>query len=123
MFGKRITSLKDLDNLQRELIGTHKDVKARVLICMTGCRALGSLAVAEEFRAKLKSSLLDKQVEVVETGCIGLCAGAPVILIEPYQFLYGGITPEDIEEIIVTTIQNGKAVERLAVAQNEQNTA
>jgi NADH:ubiquinone oxidoreductase subunit F (NADH-binding)/(2Fe-2S) ferredoxin len=123
MPGKRITSLKDIESLQQELIGTRKDVKARVLICMTGCRALGSLAVAEEFRTKLKSSSLDKQVEVVETGCIGLCARAPVMLIEPYQFLYGGVTPEDIEEIIETTIQNGKAVEHLAVTQNEQNVA
>jgi NADH-quinone oxidoreductase subunit F len=84
---------------------------------MTGCRALGARGVAAKFRETLKSSSLDKKVAVVETGCIGMCARAPVVLIEPQELLYGGVEPEDVEEIITETIQNGKVVERLAVTQ------
>jgi (2Fe-2S) ferredoxin len=73
--------------------------------------------VAAKFRESLKSNSLDKQVAVIETGCIGMCARAPVVLIEPHELLYGGIEPEDVEEIIRETIEKGRVVERLAVVQ------
>ncbi len=117
MTQRKIKSLKDIELLQRELSDARKAYKTRVLICMTGCRALGAGGVAAKFREILKSSSLDKKVAVVETGCIGMCARAPVVLIEPQELLYGGVEPEDVEEIITETIQNGKVVERLAVMQ------
>jgi len=118
MAEKKIKSLSDIEQLRQRLLGRQRSYKARVLICMTGCRALGAQEVGAEFREKLKGLCLDKQVAVVETGCIGMCARAPVVLIEPYRYLYGGVTPEDVDEIISATIQQGKAVERLAVVQN-----
>jgi NADH:ubiquinone oxidoreductase subunit F (NADH-binding)/(2Fe-2S) ferredoxin len=51
---------------------------------------------------------------VVEVGCIGLCARAPVVVIEPLDFFYGGVKPEDVDDIIEKTIKGGAAVERLA---------
>jgi NADH-quinone oxidoreductase subunit F len=83
---------------------------------------LGARGVAVKFRERLRSLSLEKEVSVVETGCIGICARAPVILIEPYEYLYGGGSGEDIDEIISTTIQNGQAVERLAVIQDGKPT-
>jgi NADH:ubiquinone oxidoreductase subunit F (NADH-binding)/NAD-dependent dihydropyrimidine dehydrogenase PreA subunit/(2Fe-2S) ferredoxin len=80
---------------------------------MTGCRALGAANVAAAFREKLAAAHLNKEIAVVETGCIGLCARAPVVLIEPYEYLYGGVKPKDVDEIIETTIRNGKPVESL----------
>jgi len=118
MADKKIKSLSDIEQLRQRLLGRQRSYKARVLICMTGCRALGAQEVGAEFREKLKSLSLDKQVAVVETGCIGMCARAPVVLIEPHRYLYGGVTPEDVDEIISATIQQGRAVERLAVVQN-----
>jgi len=118
MADKKIKSLSDIEQLRQRLLGEQRSYKARVLICMTGCRALGAQEVGAEFREKIKSLCLDKQVAVVETGCIGMCARAPVVLIEPYRYLYGGVTPEDVDEIISATIQQGRAVERLAVVQN-----
>jgi NADH-quinone oxidoreductase subunit F len=122
MHSQRITSLDDIERIQQELLGRRQEYKARVLICTTGCRALGAQSVANEFREKLNSLSLDKEVAVVETGCIGICARAPVMLIEPYEFLYGGVSCEDIDEIISTTIQKGQAVERLAVVQDGKAT-
>ncbi|MBN2270291.1 MAG: NADH-quinone oxidoreductase subunit NuoF [Sedimentisphaerales bacterium] len=117
MGNKRIKSLSDIERLQRGLLSKQKGCKARILICMTGCRALGAQDVSAEFRKRLESLSLDEQVGLVETGCIGICAAAPVVLIEPYRYLYGGVRPEDVDEIISATIQQGKAVERLAVVQ------
>ena len=115
---EKITSLNQLEQLRTQLFAEQKVYKTRVLICMTGCRALGAENVVEQFRKSLEVAELEDQVAVVEVGCIGMCALAPTILIEPYEYLYGGVQPEDVEEIIATTIQNGKAVKRLAVIQN-----
>ncbi|HEW78697.1 MAG TPA: (2Fe-2S) ferredoxin domain-containing protein, partial [Phycisphaerales bacterium] len=93
MTDKKINSLQDIEQLREQLLSGHKDSKARVLICMTGCRALGAGSVAAKFRENLKSLSLETQVAVVETGCIGICAAAPVVLIEPYEYLYGGVKP------------------------------
>ena len=118
MAAQKIKSMNDLEQFQQDLLSGRQEYKARVLICATGCRALGAQGVAAKFREKLQSLSLDKQVHVVETGCIGMCAHAPVMLIEPYEYLYGGVSIEDIDEIISTTIQEGQAVERLAVVQD-----
>ncbi|MBN1806166.1 MAG: NADH-quinone oxidoreductase subunit NuoF [Sedimentisphaerales bacterium] len=114
----KIKSLQDIEQLREKLLNSRQKFKARVLICMTGCRALGAREVCTEFRKQLKRLSLDKQVTVVETGCIGMCARAPVVLIEPHEYLYGGVTPEDVEEIISTTIQDEKPLNRLAVTQD-----
>ena len=118
MSHKKITSLKDIEKLQQQLLSSQQSCKAKVLVCMTGCRALGAQDVCTEFRRQLKRLSLDEQVTVVETGCIGMCARAPVVLIEPYEYLYGGVAPEDVEEIISTTIQKSKPLNRLAVIQD-----
>ncbi|MHC4281994.1 MAG: NADH-quinone oxidoreductase subunit NuoF [Planctomycetota bacterium] len=118
MAAQQIKSIHELEQFQQDLLSRRQEYKARVLICATGCRALGAQGVAAKFRERLQSLSLEKQVSVVETGCIGICALAPVMLIEPYEYLYGGVSAEDIDEIISTTIQNGEAIERLAVTQD-----
>jgi NADH-quinone oxidoreductase subunit F len=114
----KIESLQNIEQLQLQIASKRSDFKTKVLICMAGCRALGAQAVSARFRERLEALSLEKQVAVVETGCIGMCARAPVILIEPYEYLYGGVTPEDVDEIISVTIQMGKPIERLAVIQD-----
>ncbi len=118
MAHKKIKSLQEIEKFHQQLLSSRQNLKARVLICMTGCRALGAQDVCTEFRKQLKQLSLDEQVTVVETGCIGMCASSPVVLIEPYEYFYGGVTPEDVEEIISTTIQEAKPLERLAVVQD-----
>jgi (2Fe-2S) ferredoxin len=107
MSERKIKSLGDIKKLRSELTSKRQAYKVRVLICMTGCRALGARGVAAKFREILKSRSLDETVAVVETGCIGMCSRAPVVLIEPYEFLYGGVELEDVNEIISETIEKG----------------
>ncbi|MHC4501575.1 MAG: (2Fe-2S) ferredoxin domain-containing protein, partial [Planctomycetota bacterium] len=118
MAAKKIQSLQDIGRLRRELAAKAKDYKARVLVCMTGCRALGAQDVAAAFRDGVSKGPLSSEVTVVETGCIGMCARAPVVLVEPYDYLYGGVTPDDVDEIIEVTLKEGRPVERLAVTEN-----
>ncbi|MHC5001084.1 MAG: NADH-ubiquinone oxidoreductase-F iron-sulfur binding region domain-containing protein, partial [Planctomycetota bacterium] len=116
MMTEKISSLEQLAHITDCLHSQQQSIKFRVLICMTGCRALGAASVAEQFKESLAG---EEQVAVVQTGCIGLCAIAPTILIEPFNYLYGGVKPEDVEEIIETTIRQGKPLERLAVKQGD----
>ena len=123
MSEKKIKSLGDLKKLRSKLSSKRQAYKVRVLICMTGCRALGARGVAAKFREILKSRSLDETVAVVETGCIGMCSRAPVVLIEPYEFLYGGVEPEDVDEIISETVEKGNAIERLSMVQDGKTVA
>jgi NADH-quinone oxidoreductase subunit F len=115
---KKITSLGQLEQLSETLRTKQQAYKTRVLICMTGCRAMGAKSVAEQFKKSLAATELQQHTAIVEVGCIGICALAPTILIEPYEYLYGGVKPEDVEEIIDVTIRHGKPVSRLAIPQN-----
>lgn len=114
----KMKSVEGLKKIRESILAERSKYKARVLICMTGCRALGAADVAAAFKEALKKNNLCEEVEVVETGCIGLCARAPVVLIEPYGYLYGGVGPEDTGEIIDLTIRQGRCVESLAVTGN-----
>jgi NADH:ubiquinone oxidoreductase subunit F (NADH-binding)/(2Fe-2S) ferredoxin/NAD-dependent dihydropyrimidine dehydrogenase PreA subunit len=116
----KIHTPAELKARAEEIREARRGYKARVLICMTGCRALGAADVASAFREKLAAAKLDDIVEVVDTGCIGLCARAPVVLIEPYEYLYGCVKPDHVDEIIETTINNGKPVESLCVTRDAE---
>ena len=54
-----------------------------------------------------------ENVKVIQTGCFGLCAKGPIVIIRPEDVFYANCTPEDCEEIINTHIVEGKLVERL----------
>lgn len=118
MAEKKIKSLGDLTALAGKISESKKNIKARVLICMTGCRALGAELVANEFREKLSAASLDDSVEVVEVGCIGMCAMAPLVLIEPYDVLYGKIRPKHVDEIISATIEKGEILDKFVVKED-----
>jgi len=118
MAESKIDSPRELKKRAEQIRKARQHHKCRALVCMTGCRALGAAEVLAAFREKLAAAKLDKEVELVETGCIGLCARAPVVLIEPYDYLYGGVQPENVDQIIETTIRNARPVESLVVVEN-----
>ena len=114
----RIASVPELDAFRERASAEGKRFRARVLLCMTGCRSLGAIDLARTFREQLSAAQLDGEIAVVDVGCHGPCARAPTLLIEPQQYLYGGVKPEDVPEIIETTLKGGKLVERLCERSN-----
>jgi NADH-quinone oxidoreductase subunit F/NADP-reducing hydrogenase subunit HndC len=88
--------------------------KYHILICGgTGCRSLQSAEIAEDFRKYLKERELDKDIQVVETGCFGFCEQGPIVKMLPDNTFYVGVTPEDVNEIIDEHIVKGRKVTRL----------
>jgi len=84
-----------------------------ILVCRgTGCTSSKSPKIIENFRKILEEKGIDN-VRVIQTGCFGLCAKGPIVIIRPEDTFYAMVTPEDCEEIINTHIIEGKKVERL----------
>ena len=104
---------QSLEILRRGVQEAEDTYRARVLLCMTGCRSMGSMDLAAKFREKLATAGLADEVAIVDAGCHGQCTLAPAVVIEPQNFLYGGVRPEDVDEIIETSLKKGEPVLRL----------
>ena len=84
-----------------------------ILVCHgTGCTSSKSPKIIENFRKIIDEKGI-KNVRVIQTGCFGLCAKGPIVIIRPEDTFYAMVKPEDCEEIINTHILEGKTVERL----------
>ena len=89
-------------------------VRSHVLICGgTGCTSSGSVAIQEAFKTNIEAFGLSEEVKVVETGCFGLCALGPVVIVYPDGTFYSRVTPEDVKEIVEEHLLKGRKVERL----------
>ena len=95
-------------------INTKADTREKhILVCHgTGCTSSKSPQILENFNRIIKEKNLEN-VRVIKTGCFGLCAKGPIVIIRPEDTFYAGVTPEDCEEIIQTHIIEGNKVERL----------
>ena len=88
--------------------------RSHVLICGgTGCTSSGSAALREKLAAELKEKGLEEEIKIVQTGCFGLCALGPIMIVYPEGTFYSRVTPEDIPEIVEEHLLKGRIVERL----------
>ncbi|PJJ26609.1 NADH-quinone oxidoreductase subunit NuoF [Lacrimispora celerecrescens] len=88
--------------------------RSHVLVCGgTGCTSSGSQQIMVKLRDELKNQGLDQEVSVVQTGCHGLCALGPIMIIYPDATFYAMVKEEDISEIVTEHLLKGRPVERL----------
>lgn len=95
-------------------VNTNADTREKhILVCQgTGCTSSKSPKILENFKKILEEKQI-KNVRVIKTGCFGLCAKGPIVIIRPEDTFYAMVTPDDCEEIIQTHIVEGNKVERL----------
>jgi (2Fe-2S) ferredoxin len=79
------------------------------------CAAKGSWKVAECFKSKLHERGLKRIVRANKAGCLDQCARGATVVVYPEAIWYGGVTVEDVDEIIERHIVGGVAVERLVI--------
>lgn len=112
---KEIHAIREEKRRELELrINTNLDTREKhILVCHgTGCTSSKSVQILENFKKIIKERKIEN-VRVIKTGCFGLCAKGPIVIIRPEDTFYANCTPEDCEEIIQTHIIEGNKVERL----------
>ena len=88
--------------------------RSHVLVCAgTGCFSSGAGAVAKELRAAIDKHDLGREVKIIETGCFGLCALGPIMIVYPEGTFYSMVEPQNIEEIVEEHLLKGRIVTRL----------
>ncbi|MBO5395459.1 MAG: NADH-quinone oxidoreductase subunit NuoF [Clostridia bacterium] len=89
-------------------------IRAQVLICGgTGCTSSGSNKLIAEFESQIEKNGLVDEVKVVRTGCFGLCALGPVVIVYPDGTFYSQVEEKDVKDIVEEHLLKGRVVERL----------
>ena len=115
---KTLNEIREIREQKRQELDLRINLNANtqekhILVCRgTGCTSSKSPKIIENFRKILEEKGITN-VRVIQTGCFGLCAKGPIVIIRPEDTFYAMVTPDDCEEIINTHIIEGKKVERL----------
>ena len=95
--------------------------RSHVLVCGgTGCTSSGSEKIIQAFEDEIQATGLTDEVKVIKTGCFGLCALGPVVIIYPEGAFYSRVKPEDIKEIVDEHLLKGRIVKRLLYTETVQ---
>ena len=97
--------------------------RSHVLVCGgTGCTSSGSHAIVEALESEIKKNGLETEVQVVKTGCFGLCALGPIMIVYPEGTFYSMVKKEDIPEIVSEHLLKGRIVSRLVYDETVEDT-
>ncbi|MBO4264860.1 MAG: NADH-quinone oxidoreductase subunit NuoF [Clostridia bacterium] len=89
-------------------------IRTHVLVCGgTGCTSSGSVAIREALVKEIAAKGIADEVKVVGTGCFGLCALGPIMIVYPDGTFYSMVKIEDVPEIVEEHLLKGRVVERL----------
>ncbi len=88
--------------------------RSHVLVCGgTGCTSSNSAAIIEALEAQIAEKGLSEEIKVIRTGCFGLCALGPIMIVYPEGSFYSQVKVEDIPEIVEEHLLKGRIVTRL----------
>lgn len=123
---KELTELRDFARkameirLDRPAAPTPENHKIDILVCgVAGCASSGSLKIADAVEEQIKKNNLGEEVKVIKTGCFGLCAEGPIMMVCPEHVMYTKVSEEDVSEIFESHIKGGKIVKRLLAGEKE----
>jgi len=89
--------------------------RAQVVVCGgTGCSVEGAMDIINKFKNEFKKHNIENEIEVVRTGCLGLCDLGPIVIIYPEGTFYSKVKVEDVSEIVEEHLVNGRVVKRIA---------
>ncbi len=96
--------------------------RSHVLVCGgTGCTSSGSQQIIETLEQEIKKAGLSEEVKVVKTGCFGLCALGPIMIVYPEGCFYSAVKPEDVPEIVSEHLLKGRIVKRLLYSETVED--
>ena len=113
------------DRVSNRGIGASSDralERAHILVCGgTGCTSGHSKDIYNEFARLLKENGIEKEIKLIMTGCFGLCARGPIVVVYPDGAFYQHVKVSDVEEIVREHIVGGTVVERLLHEEKDVN--
>ncbi len=110
----QLKSPADLDRTRQQIISRRDPAKPCITICSgTACHAYASEKTATAFVNEIERNGLKGKVDIRRTGCHGFCERGPIVVIFPEEVCYLGVKPNDIPEIISTTLVGKELVDRL----------
>ena len=99
-------------------------IRSHIMVCTgTGCTSSDSPKLITAFEEELKLEGMDQEVRVVKTGCFGLCAMGPIVMVFPEGACYTRVTVDDVKEIVSEHIVKGRIVKRLLHVDGEEGEA
>jgi len=93
-------------------------VKTYILVCGgTGCQSNHSVEIIEELNKNIEASGKKDEIQIIQTGCQGLCAKGPILVIHPGNVFYQEVKPEDVDRIFNEHIIGGKPIEEFLMVE------
>ena len=88
--------------------------RSHIMVCGgTGCTSSGSQKIIEAFNKEIAAAGLNEEVKVIKTGCFGLCALGPIVVVYPEGIFYSMVEEKDVKEIVEEHLVKGRPVTRL----------
>src|SRR4030042_1155563 len=112
----RLPNPEALAAYRQSILAERDPNRTVIIVCHgTGCIANGSPKVAAALRKAIGEAGMSAQVipEIKNTGCHGFCSRGPLVILQPTGLFYQKVKESDVEEIVKTTLVEGKPVERL----------
>ena len=120
----RIRESKKADleiRIDKEAAPTQTGGRMHILVCGgTGCTSSSSMKIIEKMETLIAENGMADEIKVVKTGCFGLCAQGPIMMIYPDHLMYTQVQPEDVEEIFENHVKCGQVVTRLLAGNHEE---
>ena len=112
---KPIVDVRTAIHTNAKLVEDHvHHYEKQIVVCAgTGCHSSGSKKICDVIEASLTQNKLEEKVLMVKTGCFGLCALGPVVIVYPEGVFYSQVTPEHMETIMKDHIMGGEVVKEL----------
>jgi NADH-quinone oxidoreductase subunit F len=114
MIMSRLKSKQALTQLAEKILAKRASIERSVSVCLgTGCKAYPSNEIHDSFVKEIRKHRIAKKVAIRGTGCHGFCERGPMAIILPERICYFQLKPEDVGEIVRTTLVKNEVVERL----------
>ena len=118
---KKIKNVSEFQDLHQALLAAYDPDQPVARVCLgPGCLALGAEKVSRTFKSAIKKKKKNFKVQplIKTTGCHGFCSQGTLVSLAPADLLYVRVKPEDVAEIVETSLIKGKVVERLLYSDN-----
>ncbi len=104
----------DLARIAAETEKRKKSFKSRLMLCSgTGCNSAGARGIRAALEAEIGKRGLDKQVQVVTTGCNGFCAQGPILVVQPEGTFYKLLTEKEVAPLVEEHLVKGRPYQKL----------